>query len=74
VRSGMNALSATFDKPDDFGDALRKAMSDAKDVDLLFSLWENNVDTVRALNKSLRRRPGSPVGVGQGLVARQLTL
>ena len=37
-------------------------MSEARDIELLFAIWEQNVDTVRALNRSLKqdscRSPG----------------
>ena len=50
---GTGASDASFDTPEKFGEALRNAMNEAKDVELLFAIWEQNVDTVRAINKSV---------------------
>jgi Rad52/22 family double-strand break repair protein len=65
---GADASDASFDKPEDFGDALRNAMNNAKDVELLFAIWEQNVDTVRAINKSVIYRSKSKIGFAQSLV------
>ena len=55
LRSASGADEASFEKPSEFTGALRKAMSDANAIELLFAIWEQNVDTVRALNRSLRQ-------------------
>jgi len=65
---GAGASDATFDKPEDFGGALSKAMDEAKDVELLFAIWEQNVDTVRAINRSVIHRSKSKIGFAQSLV------
>ena len=59
----------SFDKPSEFAAALRKAMSGAKDIELLFAIWEQNVETVRALNKSLKQDPLQRSGIAPQLVA-----
>jgi Rad52/22 family double-strand break repair protein len=51
--SGSDVIS--FDKPSEFASALRKLMSEAQDIEILFAIWEQNVETVRALNRSLRQ-------------------
>ena len=55
LRSASGAEEASFDKPSEFAGALRKAMSEARDIELLFAIWEQNVETVRALNRSLKQ-------------------
>ena len=36
-------------------------MSEANDIELLFAIWEQNVDTVRALNRSLKQDAAAEV-------------
>jgi DNA recombination protein Rad52 len=73
LRSANGTSDANFDKPDEFAAALRKAMSDAKDIELLFAIWEQNVDTVRVLNKSLKQRSTPKAGFAQSLVTHLKT-
>jgi hypothetical protein len=54
LRSASGA-EASFDKPSEFAGALRNAMTDAHDIELLFAIWEQNVETVRPLNRSLKQ-------------------
>jgi hypothetical protein len=56
LRARDGKAEQSFDKPDDFAAALRNSLSQADTVELLFAIWEQNVRTVRALNK------GSPAG------------
>jgi hypothetical protein len=60
---------ASFDKPSEFAVALRKSMSEARDIEILFAIWEENVDTVRALNKHLKQDHLPNSGVAPQLVA-----
>jgi hypothetical protein len=69
VYSPAGAEEASFDRPSEFADALRKAMSEANDIEILFAIWEQNVDTVRALNKHLKQDHLSKSGVAPQLVA-----
>jgi hypothetical protein len=55
LRSASGAEVASFDKPSAFADALRKALTEAGDIEFLFAIWEQNVDTVRTLNRSLKQ-------------------
>ena len=49
----------------DFVEALRRAMSEAHDIELLYDLWEQNIETLRTLNRCINERPGVvPVLVG----------
>ena len=49
------STEANFDKPSEFAEALRKLMSEARDIEALFALWELNVETVRNINKTLKQ-------------------
>jgi DNA recombination protein Rad52 len=70
LRAAPGASGTSFDKADDFADALREAMSEAQDIELLFAIWEQNVDTVRALNRSLREKSDPKAGMAQSLVTQ----
>ena len=43
-------------------------MSEAHDIELLFAIWEQNVDTVRALNRSLKQDALPKSGIAPQLV------
>ena len=49
--------------------ALRAAMSEARDIEILFALWEQNVETVRAINRSLDQHHLQKSGMAPQLVA-----
>ena len=49
LRSASGSDETSFDQPSAFAAALRQAMSEARDIELLFAIWEQNVETVRAL-------------------------
>jgi hypothetical protein len=68
LRSASGVEEASFDKPSEFAGALRRAMSEARDIELLFAIWEQNVDTVRALNRSLRQEQLPQSGIAPQLV------
>jgi len=68
MRSANGAIKVSFDKPDDFVRALREAMTEARDIERLFEIWEKNVATVRELNAS-RENLGLEVGFAPSLVA-----
>jgi hypothetical protein len=55
VLRGTGASDVSFDTAENFVGALHKAMSEASYIELLFTVWEQNVDTVRAINKSLNQ-------------------
>jgi len=69
LRSASSADEASFDRPSEFAAALRKAMSEARDIELLFAIWEQNVETVRALNRSLKQDSLPRSGIAPQLVA-----
>ena len=68
LRSASGAEEASFDKPSEFAGALRKAMTEAHDIELLFAIWEENVETVRALNRSLKQDQLTQSGIAPHLV------
>jgi DNA recombination protein Rad52 len=54
-------------RADEFVVALSKALTEAADIEVLFAIWERNVDTVRTINKQTNR--STPRGaIGQNLV------
>jgi DNA recombination protein Rad52 len=68
LRSTAEANRGRFAKPSDFIRALRQAMTEARDIERLFEIWEQNVATVRELNAS-RGKLGLEPGFAPGLVA-----
>jgi DNA recombination protein Rad52 len=69
LRLRKGDAGASFDKPEAFAEALKKAMSDVSDIALLFDLWEQNVETVRALHREFNHRDGANTGLAHALVA-----
>ncbi len=63
-----NGTQQTFDTPEAFATALETALSALPDIERLFALWEDNVETVRALNRYLNRQ-GKDGHLAQDLVA-----
>jgi hypothetical protein len=51
------AQDQTSTSPRSLPKALKQVMTQAGDIELLFAIWEQNLDTVRALNKCLKREP-----------------
>jgi hypothetical protein len=51
LRSAAGQPKRNFDKAETFLKALKAAMTEAINIELLFAIWEHNVDTVRALNR-----------------------
>jgi hypothetical protein len=52
LREGDGKAAKSFDKPDEFAAALKLALSSVDNIDFLFTIWEQNVHTLRALSKS----------------------
>ena len=61
LRSESGTERSSFNKPSEFAGALRTAMSEARDIEILFALWEHNVETVRAINRSLGQASSSEI-------------
>jgi Rad52/22 family double-strand break repair protein len=68
LRSASGADEASFDQPSEFAGALRNSMTEAHDIELLFAIWEQNVETVRTLNRSLKQDQLSKSGIAPQLV------
>ena len=69
LRSEMGSERSSFNKPSEFAGALRAAMSEARDIQMLFALWEQNVETVRAINRTLDQHHLQKSGLAAQLVA-----
>lgn len=69
LRSESGAERLSFNKPSEFAAALRTALSEARDIEMLFALWEQNVETVRAINRSLGQQHLHKSGIAPQLVA-----
>src|SRR4029453_9679615 len=50
-----NGAGQSFSRADEFVAGLSKALTEAADIEVLFAIWERNVDTVRAINKQTNR-------------------
>ena len=68
LHSAAGAEEASFDKPSEFAGALRRSLSKANDIEILFAIWEQNVDAVRALNRSLKQDQLPKSGIAPQLV------
>jgi len=69
LRSPSAGDETSFDQPSAFAAALRQSMSEARDIELLFAIWEQNVETVRALNRTLKQDSLPRAGIVPQLVA-----
>ena len=69
LRAPAGTDQATFEKPSEFAAALRTAMSEAQDIELLFAIWEQNVETVRAISRAMKQDQLPKSGIAPQLVA-----
>ena len=69
VRSQSGAERLSFNKASEFAAALGTAMSEARDIEMLFALWEQNVETVRDINRTLGQQHLQNSGIAPQLVA-----
>jgi DNA recombination protein Rad52 len=58
LSSAVGKPVSSHDTPKDFVEALRRAMSEAHDIELLYDVWEQNIETLRVLHRSANDRPG----------------
>jgi recombination DNA repair RAD52 pathway protein len=65
-----NGAGESFIKSDEFIGALRKALTEALNIEQLFAVWERNVDAVRALNRQASRSTPRAV-IAQNMVAHR---
>jgi len=69
LHSTSGAEEASFDMPSEFAGALGNAMTKANDIEVLFAIWEQNVETVRSLNRSLKQEQLPKSGIAPQLVS-----
>ena len=58
LRSSTGKPVSSHDTAKSFIEALKQAMSEAHDIELLYDVWEQNIDTLRVLHRSSNERPG----------------
>jgi hypothetical protein len=58
LRSATGSSVSSHDAPTAFVAALRRAMTEAKDIELLYAVWEQNIETLRTLQRSSKEEPG----------------
>ena len=58
LRSETGKAVSSHNTSDGFLEALRRAMSEADDIELLYDVWEQNIETLRLLHRSSHERPG----------------
>jgi len=58
LRSETGKTASSHDTSSDFVEALRRAMSEAHDIELLYDVWEQNIVTLRSLHRTYNESPG----------------
>jgi DNA recombination protein Rad52 len=58
LRSPAGSSVSSHDTSAAFIAALRRAMIEAKDIELLYDLWEQNIETLRTLHRYSKEEPG----------------
>jgi len=58
LRSAAGSSVSSHDTCTSFVAALRRAMTEAKDIELLYRVWERNIETLRALHRYSKEEPG----------------
>jgi hypothetical protein len=57
LRSSTGKPVSSHDTATSFVEALQQAMSEAHDIELLYDVWEQNIETLRVLHRSSNERP-----------------
>ena len=57
LRSSTGKPVSSHDTAKSFVEALKQAMSEAHDIELLYDVWEQNIETLRVLHRSTNERP-----------------
>jgi len=57
LRSAAGATVSSHDTATAFIAALRRAMTEAKDIGVLYDLWEQNIETLRTLHRYSKEEP-----------------
>ncbi len=68
LRSPSGDGEAKFERPSEFAAALRRELSQAQDIELLFAIWEQNVEAVRSINRALNQQHLPKSGIAPQLV------
>jgi DNA recombination protein Rad52 len=58
LRSNTGKPLSSYDTPKEFVEALKHTMSEAHDIELLYDVWEQNIEALRAVHRSTNERPG----------------
>ena len=58
LRSDDGSSVSSHDTQTAFVAALRRAMTEAKDIELSYDVWEKNIETLRALHRHSKEEPG----------------
>ena len=58
LRSASGSSVSRHDMPAAFIASLRQEMTEAKDIELLYDLWEQNIETLRTLQRYSKEMPG----------------
>jgi hypothetical protein len=58
LRSSTGNPVSSHDTAKSFVEALKRAMSEAHDIELLYDVWEQNIETLRVLHRSAKEQPG----------------
>ena len=58
LRSSDGSTVSSHDTPTAFVAALRRAMSEARDIELLYDFWEQNIETLRTLHRHSKGEAG----------------
>jgi DNA recombination protein Rad52 len=69
LRSAAGTPPGSFNEAEEFATALRRAMTEAQTIELLFGVWEENIATVRALSYSLKQNGNLTTDFAKGLVS-----
>jgi hypothetical protein len=69
LRSAKGTSLGTFKCAEEFAHALRREMAEVRNIELLFSVWEQNVASVRALSYALKQTSKGKEEFAKELVA-----
>jgi len=58
LRSSTTKPVSSHDTSGGFIEALKQAMSEAQDIELLYDVWEANIETLRLVHRSSNEQPG----------------
>src|SRR5262249_50531634 len=58
LRSATGSVIGSHGAANAFLEALRREMSDAGDIEVLYDIWEQNIDTLRALHQHTKHELG----------------